>query len=137
MTDTTEGGDEKEPQDPQFIALAAAIDDLTQQLLQRHYDAKTQEHQLTSRIAQALESHYGDIIIDGIRIRISVQEMPDRGSGSLERPTGADLYISIVRTDEPGRPVSKGLLVQSKWDDALHSIGRLREQSRDMLDRTD
>jgi hypothetical protein len=49
----------------------------------------------------------------------------------------ADLYISIVRTDEPGRPVSKGLLVQSKWDDALGSIGRLREQSEDMLDRSD
>ena len=136
MTDGTHD-DEDEPQDPRFVALAAILDELIEKLCERHYDAKTQEHQLTSRIAEAIEEAYQEISIDGIQISIRVQELPDRGSGSLERPTGADLYISIVRIDEPGRAVSKGILVQSKWDDALSPLRTLRQQSEDMLRRSD
>jgi hypothetical protein len=50
----------------------------------------------------------------------------------MEKRSGADLYISLVRFDG-GQPVSKGMLVQSKWDYALrHGSERrvLRDQSR-------
>ena len=56
----------------------------------------------------------------------------------MEKPSGADLYISVaIRNAE--KSFSKGILVQSKWDRAFaHSKERrrLRTQARYMLDRT-
>jgi hypothetical protein len=57
----------------------------------------------------------------------------------MEKHSGADLYISLVRRDGE-TPVSKGMLVQAKWDHAMrHSSERrrLRDQARQMLERTD
>jgi hypothetical protein len=135
MTDSTR--DDDEPEDPRLLLLAVLIEELIEDLCGRHYDATTQEHQLSSRIAQAIEERLKELDIVGLRVSVQVQEMPDRGRGSLERLTGADLYISVVSTDEAGNTLSKGILVQSKWDDTLHSLGRLREQSEDMLARSE
>jgi hypothetical protein len=57
----------------------------------------------------------------------------------LEKRTGSDLYISVVRADGGDDLVSKGMLVQSKWGHALaHSSERrrLRSQARTMLENS-
>jgi hypothetical protein len=97
MTHTIDSGEE--PEDPRFVALAAVIDELIQEQCERHYHAKTQEHQLSSRIAQAIEGRYQQVTVDGIRISVRVQELPDRGPGSLERSTGAARKRRNARTD--------------------------------------
>ncbi|XIA62678.1 hypothetical protein ACFIOY_24705 [Bradyrhizobium sp. TZ2] len=53
----------------------------------------------------------------------------------MEKDTGADLYVSVVRRDRQ-MPVSKGMLVQSKWDHTTRDP-RLRGQIDQMTDRTD
>jgi hypothetical protein len=45
---------------------------------------------------------------------------------------GADLYISIVRKDGK-KPVSKGMLVQSEWDDTIHTA---TGQAKQMIERS-
>jgi hypothetical protein len=130
MSDTTE---EEEP--AWFLAVAEIVDQILRELCERHYDSPTQEHQLASRIAQALEG--AAIGVDEWTIQIVDQELPDRGPGALERRVGADLYISVVLDKGPFEPtVSKGILVQTKWDRTVDDP-RLPGQARDMLERTD
>lgn len=128
-----ERGDSAGPTDPRIRGLAEAIDDKLQEICGEHYDALTQEHQLTSRIAQALDDLRNQR--DGLAVEVTVQELPDKGPDSLERPVGADVYVAVVRSDNQAKPVSKGILAQTKWDDS--PLRDLRRQEGDMLDRSD
>jgi hypothetical protein len=104
----------------------------------RHYDCETQEHQLSSRLAEAIERVLNGLQVNGLQVRVAVQELSDRGPSSRERRVGADLYISIV-IDSGHETISKGMLVQAKWDNALAAPAertRLSEQSKRMLHRT-
>jgi len=122
------------PRDRDLQLLAILIDGVIAQKCRRHYRADTQEHQLSSRIAEAIESEIGRIRIGETWVEIVVQELPDRGRGSKEKKVGADLYVSIV-IDDGREVISKGLLVQSKWDDTLKDSG-LTEQAEEMRRRT-
>jgi hypothetical protein len=130
---TGRSDDGEEPRDPRFEGLAEAIDGKHKEMCEEHYDALTQEHQLTSRIAQALDDLRNQR--HGLAVEVTVQELPDKGSSSLEKPVGADIYVAVVRRDDPQKAVSKGLLAQTKWDDS--PMGDLRRQEKDMLDRSD
>ena len=119
--------------------ISLIVDGVATQQCARHYGALTQEHQFTSGLARAIERELEAHPVEGAQLEVRAQEFPDRGPGSLEKRTGSDLYISVVRTDGDG-PVSKGMLVQSKWDRALaHSSERrkLRNQAHTMLEKTD
>jgi hypothetical protein len=72
------------------------------------------------------EYRFGHLDLD---VEVMVQPLPAR---TLESDVGADLYISIVRKDSP-KPVSKGMLVQSKWDDTVGTVGA---QARTMVERS-
>jgi hypothetical protein len=118
----------------EFIKLL--IDGVVAEISARHHDAGTQEHQFTSRLAEAIESRLHGITVNGVRLRVTVQELSDRGPASRERRVGADLYIS-VGVDGPDGQISKGLLVQAKWASTIQKDDRLKDQCRQMLERTE
>jgi hypothetical protein len=91
--------------------IAAAISSKIDEAAKKKYGTPTQEHQLTSRIAGLLEDLNGLEVFQN-RITVVAQELPDKGAGALEKPTGADMYISI--TDSGFDGFSKGILVQTK-----------------------
>jgi hypothetical protein len=130
--------------------VSQVISGVVAEACKRHYRAPTQEHQFTAKIAQALESELNGLKVRGLTIYI--QDFPDKGPGSWEKKSGADLYISIVYAPDEGpieyfdeEPdelsddhINKGILVQSKWDGELSSSKKkLDEQRGDMLNRTD
>lgn len=136
MTDTTEG--ERDRNEEELALIAALIDGIIAEICAHHYEGLAQEHQLTSRIAQALDERLRQIRVGNLTLKVDTREFPDKGAGSLEKPTGADLYISVVRQDDLGEGFSKGMLVQSKWDHALSKDRkRFREQAGKMLRRSD
>jgi hypothetical protein len=74
----------------------------------------TQEPEITSRLCQRAEDR-----LDGKRagkyvLRVSAQSMPDRGSKSIERITGADIFLSVSLDGQDG--FDKGLFIQAKYD---------------------
>lgn len=107
--------------------IAEAIRSTVDAEVREHFDALTQEHQLTSRICGALEARlrYGDF--GRYNVQIILQEIPDKGPGTLEKRTGVDLYIG-VRIDE-GAKISKGLFIQAKWNEK----GRSRRDQADLV----
>ena len=76
---------------------------------------RAQEPPISTRIASTLEKRLDGVTINNYRVTVVAQDFPDRGSGSWEHKSGADLYIGI-RVETPGSPfaVSKGLLIQAK-----------------------
>lgn len=133
--------DDKEERERIARILGGVVD----RIAIRHAGRKTQEPQVTPRIGQALEDAQlatketlsdgalrGDPL-PGYDIRITTQDIPDRGPGALEKPSGSDLYVNVsVRTGE--RYASKAFLVQAKKGEGDE---RLAEQCRKMLARSD
>jgi hypothetical protein len=115
----------KAERDSLFEVIEMLVNQSIQQLLHRHYHALTQEHQLTAKIAQTIEQALGGFQTGRFKIAVAVQDFPDKGPGTLENITGADVYLSVALIDEDGQ-TSKGMLIQSKWDNTLG--GRLTEQ---------
>jgi hypothetical protein len=116
--------------------IGKMIDGIVAQVCVRHYDADTQEHQLTSKTAHAIETGLNGIHINGYTVGIAAQDLSDKGKGSKERKVGADLYISVVLYGDE-KPISKGMLVQAKWDDTFSpGATDMGTQLRHMLART-
>lgn len=117
-------------------ALKPRLDRAVQRVARHHYFTKTQEPQLTPRLAQAIESevdHFtqGRFTLD---VEIATQDIPDRGTPA-EKNSGTDLYISTARLDLHW---SKGILVQAKWVDDVYDPTehvRLVEQCKKMRKR--
>ena len=61
--------------------------------------------------------------------RIIAQSLPDRGPNSLERITGADLFMSVSLDGPDG--FDKGIFIQSKYDRNVNR-GELRDACRRM-----
>jgi hypothetical protein len=57
---------------------------------------------VTARLAQAIESElrHQTIEVDGLRLEVFTQDLPDRGSGSMESKVGADpgLFNALYRS---------------------------------------
>jgi len=119
-----------------YKILGEQIDGIVTQACQRHYPASTQEHQFTAKIADRLDLRLNNLRIGDMKVSVHVQDFTDRGSKSQETKTGADLYISVV-VDAHDEKVNKGMLVQSKWEDALtRSPKGLKPQTDKMKART-
>jgi hypothetical protein len=119
--------------------IADLIDGVARRVARRHYHAPTQEHQLSAKLAEAIEEKLAGLKTPLFTMGVAVQDFPDKGKGAWERPTGADLYISIVREDDDEElDFSKGMLVQSKWDRTFFPHRKdVREQCERMLARTE
>ena len=122
---------DKQTRDLIAAAMASAVDEKCAS----HYGGITQEPALTARIGETLENKLDGAVVNGWMINVVTQDFPDRGPGSLERATGADLYVGIAVTAD-GRTTSKGFLAQAKWVDDVSDQQKLREQCADMLART-
>ena len=59
----------------------------------RRVDARDQ---FTSRRTQAVESELEHFPTDGLQLEVRTQDFPDRGPYSLEKSSGADLYIFFL-----------------------------------------
>lgn len=118
--------------------IAAILRSVIDQAVSEHFEALTQEHQLTSRIAGLLEKELQNMRVLHRRVRVVTQEFPDKGPGSLEKPTGIDLYIGIM--DNSNNGFSKGIFVQAKWREVTRTpkqMEELRGQCQRMLDLSD
>jgi hypothetical protein len=110
-------------------ALGAEIDDLVRERLR----GLVEEPDITSRIGQRLEDRFDGQRLGGHKIRVMTETIPSHGGNSLEKPTGADLYIAISVRPLRGPEVTKGVLVQAKRDDKItHDWRGLSEQCRRM-----
>ncbi len=132
-----------EPLNPDALENALAkirgvIDETVRELCEKYHDSLIQEHQFTSRLLEAIERELKRLEIDGVDLQVDARDFPDKGPGALEKKTGADAYISVVRTDGHEK-ISKGILVQSKWRKGLRRTSeqqRLADQVSDMIERT-
>jgi hypothetical protein len=68
-----------------------------------------QEPEITSRVCQRVEDRLDGRLFGDYVLRVRAQSMPDRGPGSLERITGADLFLSVSLEGPDG--FDKGLFV--------------------------
>ena len=109
-------------------AIGEEIDDLVRQ---RHLGL-VEEPDITSRIGQRLEDRFNGKSIGKHVVRVITETVPSRGPGSLEKPTGADLYIAISVRPQIGPEVTKGVLVQAKRKAKLQDWSDLGEQCRRM-----
>ncbi|HVR57224.1 MAG TPA: hypothetical protein VMT72_10395 [Pseudolabrys sp.] len=117
-----------------YEAIGNAVDEIVSEVVQQHYEALTQEPQLTSRIAGAIEMTMRKFDVGDLHIEIEVRDFPSIGPGSLERKVGADIYISVAVIPENRRDRSKGMLAQAKWDDTV-TDPHLPEQIDKMMAR--
>ena len=117
-----------------YRLIGEVVDGIVAQACARHYLAPTQEHQFTSKITALIERELNDMEVHGMHVKVHAQDFPDKGRGSWEKKSGADVYISLV-VSAPGYEINKGMVVQSKWDDAKDHQ-RLAGQVREMRDRT-
>jgi hypothetical protein len=110
-----------DPEEKLLSEIQHLVDAAVQGVCEDHYDAPTQEPPTTARIAQAIEIAIKrhPINVDGLTVEVATQDVPSQGS-KMQKRIGGDLYISLVRRDKE-IPVSKGLLVQVKWDRKLAS----------------
>lgn len=128
----------EKPEQQLLEQLAEHIDAAVQKVAHQHHLRGSQEPDLTSRVLQAIEHEVRRIDLSDVRIEVDTQIVDSIGSSNKSN-SGADAYISIVRTDG-GRRVSKGLLVQAKRESSLERRSerqRLGKQCRKMRRRTD
>jgi hypothetical protein len=126
--------EDRERRERAYRLVGEIVDGIVAQTCARHYLAPTQEHQFTSKITDRIESELDDLNVFGMNVKVHAQDFPDKGPGSWEKKSGADVYISVV-VDAPGYHINKGMTIQSKWDDSTDREG-LAEQVSKMKART-
>jgi len=117
-------------------ALGQAVDELVADLYTVPVDGPsiTQEPEMTSRICQRVEDRLDGQRVGDYIFRVIAQSMPDRGPRSLEKITGADLFLSVSLDGPEG--FDKGLFVQAKYDYNIDR-GELLDASRRMERQAD
>lgn len=111
--------------------IATAIGSSVNALVQDRMTGMVEEPDITSRIGQHLEDRFDRQDLHGFHIRVMTETIPSHGRGSLEKPTGTDLYLAISVEDQWGDRTTKGVLIQAKREDKLH-WPELHEQCRRM-----
>jgi hypothetical protein len=127
---------DEEPIEALLSELQHRVDSVVSQAATHSHAMDKHETHLTSRLAHAIHAAIvaHPIEVDGLKLEVYVEEF----NPMQESKSGADLYISIVRSDT-GIPTSKGMLVQSKRREALKRPDerrRLRNQSARMRRRS-
>jgi hypothetical protein len=100
--------------------VAKSISSSLDGLVQDRMTGLVEEPDITSRIGQRLEDNFDKQDLHGFHVRVITETIPSHGRGSLEKPTGTDLYFAISVEDQLGRVTTKGILVQAKREDKMH-----------------
>jgi len=117
----------------QRSTIARAIGSEIDKLVLERLSGLVEEPDITSRIGQRLEDRFDGRRLGGHKVRVITETIPSHGAKSLEKPTGADLYIAIGVQPRQGPQVTKGVLVQAKRRDRItHDWRGLSEQCRRM-----
>ena len=119
-----------------FDAIQEAVDNVVSMVVGGHYDALTQEPQLTAKIAGAIELTLDQMDLGDLNVKVAVRDFPPQGPGALEGKVGADVYISVAVIGEDRNDVSKGMLAQAKWDHTIKDA-KLPEQIGKMMERSE
>lgn len=119
-----------------FQVIEQAVDAIVSEVAKGHYEALTQEPQLTSRIAGAIEHTIKQMDVGDLNVQVEVRDFPAQGRGALEGKVGADVYISVAVIPENREDVSKGMLAQAKWDHSAKDP-KLPEQIGKMMERSE
>jgi hypothetical protein len=119
-----------------FAAIQERVDQAVSRVVEGHYDALTQEPQLTAKIAGAIEATLDEFDYGDLNIKIAVRDFPAQGPGALEGKVGADVYVSVAIIGEDRKDVSKGMLAQAKWDYTTKDA-KLPGQIDKMMDRSE
>ena len=90
--------------------IRGAVDDTVRMQMRR----RAQEPQITSKVASEIERRLDGDVITRYRVSVVAQDFADRGPGSHEWHSGADLYLGIRVEHGDGFEVSKGMLIQAK-----------------------
>jgi hypothetical protein len=93
MTDRLDEGTPRPPRERDVGLLGILIDGVIAQRCRRHYGADTQEHQLSSRIAEAIERELGGIRIGDMNVRSRYRNCPI-GAGAQKRKKLVLIYMS-------------------------------------------
>jgi hypothetical protein len=75
---------------------------------------RAQEPQITSKVAWEIERRLDGDAVTRFRVSAVAQDFTDRGPGSDEWHSGADLYIGIQINHDDGESLAKGMLIQAK-----------------------
>ena len=118
-----------------FQTIGHAVDGIVSEVVAGHYDALTQEPQLTSKIAGAIEQMIKQFDVGDLNVQVEVRDFPAQGRGALEGRVGADMYISVAVIPEDRTDISKGMLAQAKWDHSAKDP-KLPEQIGKMIERS-
>ena len=87
-----------------FQAIELAVDIVVSEVVEGHYEALTQEPQLTSKIAGAIEHTIKKMDIGDLNVKVEVRDFPAQGRGALVRKGGRRrLYLRGCYPREPGR----------------------------------
>jgi hypothetical protein len=114
--------------------IRGAVDDAVKSQTAR----RAQEPPISTRIASTLEYRLDGATINGYRVTVVAQDFPDRGPGSWEHKSGADLYIGIrVETPIAALATSKGMLVQAKKARQGTNARRRKSESHEQQDLLD
>ena len=115
--------------------IRSAVDDAVKSQTAR----RAQEPPISTRVASTLEHRLDGATINGYRVTVVAQDFPDRGPGSWEHKSGADLYIGIrVEALIASFETSKGMLIQAK---KARQLSRARprkgvsDDQQDLLDQ--
>lgn len=125
----------REQREQLFDAIQQAVDDVVSKVVRKHYEALTQEPQLTAKVAEAIELTLDNTNLGDLNVKVLVRDFPPQGPGALEGKVGADIYISTAVIGEDGEDVSKGMLAQAKWDRTMKDP-KLPIQEVKMRERT-
>ena len=94
--------------------IATALRVVADRVCREHVASITQEHQITSRIGEALTQRMRAMTFGEYHVQVATQDFPDHGPGALERAVGGDIYVGIRAARRGQIVLSKGFLAQAK-----------------------
>lgn len=116
--------------------IAKIIADRIHAELADQQDLGLQEPNISAGVAAELRKWEGTIV-DGWEVTCVARELEDRGAGSAEDVSGADIYVAVTIKGPKDERISKGFLVQAKMGSKPSRSRDLVEQCRKMKKKTD
>lgn len=97
-----------------------AVNSLVQELYSEKIDGyrDTQEADITSQLSRRLMDTLDNKQVGDYVFRVIAKPMPDRGPNSMEKLTGADLFMTVSLEGQDG--FDKGLFIQAKYDQNIN-----------------
>jgi len=100
--------DSEQEREDALVMIAMLVDTIAKEVCKRHYQAPTQEHQLSAKLAEAIERKLKGLKTRPFTMGVAVQDFPDKGKGSWERPTADEDEARTPCAAHPASPANPG-----------------------------